>query len=147
VALPPLEVSVRSQVLDRFGYYDRRDDPGTFGNYIERADIEKRNLISLEEAFQTVPSVVFDYIEPGRRGIRLRRAGNLDGGANSASQAFCQPLIYLDGARVSTSGPTGDLSYISLASVEAIEVYVGANAPVPWGNSCGAVLIWTRRGG
>jgi hypothetical protein len=144
VELAPLEISVRSDRLDRAGYYDRRDDPGLSGFYIERADIEKRSLIAFQEVFQTIPAVFYQYVEPGIRQIRLRRA-------IASGGDFCVPAIYIDGAlfanSVGSMGPgsqTSDLDAVPLMAVSAIEVYVGATAPIQYSNGCGAILIWTR---
>jgi len=144
VELAPLEVSVRSDRLDRAGYYDRRDDPGLSGFYIEREDIEKRNMIAFQEVFQTIPAIFFQYVEPGVRQIRFRRAIGSGG-------EFCVPAIFIDGARfanpvgsMSDRSQRSDLDAVPLMAVSAIEIYVGATAPIQYGNGCGAILIWTR---
>lgn len=64
----------------------------------------------------------------------------------------CLMDVYLDGALVAgfTLGERGSISLdeLNLASVEAVEVYRGAETPAEYRNStstCGVILIWTRR--
>jgi len=39
-----------------------------------------------------------------------------------------------------------DFDAVSIAAVEAMEVYVGARTPIQFSSSCGVVLVWTRHG-
>jgi hypothetical protein len=80
----------------------------------------------------------------------------LGGGANTA-ETFCYPAVYVDGARWSRpkSGGVGhdpvDFSQFYTMDLEAVEIYKGAGSvPGEFGggdSACGAVVVWTRRGG
>ena len=64
-----------------------------------------------------------------------------------------EPVIYLDGIRVHRpgSGPMHVLWDVSSLDLEALEVYKGpASVPPEFSGSdaaCGAIVIWTKRGG
>jgi hypothetical protein len=65
----------------------------------------------------------------------------------------CEPALFIDGRRYQdrlTASPEGltidDWDVITTLAVEAIEVYTH-NSPPEYSHPCGAVLIWTRRGG
>jgi len=57
----------------------------------------------------------------------------------------CRPGIWLDGVPLGGADSVDQL--MSPLDVEAVEVYHGFELPVEFGvNSCGGILIWTRRG-
>ena len=57
----------------------------------------------------------------------------------------CRPGIWIDGVPLSGANSIDQL--LSPHDVEAVEVYHGFELPVEFGvNSCGGILIWTRRG-
>lgn len=65
----------------------------------------------------------------------------------------CQPSLYIDGRPHADRTSNGqriveDFNLLSPEVIESIEVYVGASAPIEFRNtdSCGAILLWTRRG-
>jgi len=136
IPLDPIEVKVRSNALERVGFYDRRDDPGTFGRFFDRAEIERRGLATFPELFRNVSRAIVDYGGPGSTLVRFR-------GSGEGMRGPCIPPLYLDGMRM--VGTTWD--FISPAWIEAVEIYVGREAPPAYLNACGAVLVWTRRGG
>ena len=55
----------------------------------------------------------------------------------------CELEVYIDGARTFST----DLNQIPPDWLDAMEVYLGAEAPVQYSglNPCGVVLLWTRR--
>jgi hypothetical protein len=135
IELDPISVVVRSDWLEMNGFYERREE-GLQGTFVDRTEIENRSAATFRDLFTSVPSIRVDFIDPGRTRIALRRnpgAGTGEG---------CAPQVYVDGQRI-----VRQLDAIEPAIVEGIEVYAGALAPPGYGNSCGAILIWTRRGG
>jgi hypothetical protein len=136
IQLDPIEVKVRVDALERVGFYDRRDDAGSFGRFFDRAEIERRGLSKFADLFHDVARTRVTYGGPGSTLVLF-----LSPGAGTAGQ--CVPPLYVDGMRM--VGTTWD--FISPVWVEAVEVYIGQDAPIAWGNACGVVLVWTRRGG
>jgi hypothetical protein len=135
IELDPISVEVRSDWLERSGFYERMEDPGLGGAYLERGEIERRAIATLRDMFTGLPSVRVEYRGPGRTIITLRRTVGSDTGLG------CTPLFYFDGARI-----VRDIDFIEPSMVEAMEVYTGSNAPIGYGNSCGAILFWSRSG-
>ena len=113
------------------------------GHYIDRDAIERRNPIRTEDLFRTVP------------GLRLVPSGSFDysivstrGGSGFNSE--CSPDFYLDGAKITVDASIGGGLPVNPTELYGIEVYSGpGTAPAQYmggGNSCGVVLLWTRRG-
>ena len=150
IELEPIAVVVRSERLLDVGFYDRRGD-GASGHFITRDEIERRNTPFITDILDNLQGVRLQHTEPGRRTIRFNRG---TGG--------CEPDLYIDDRlyrhstplMVSTSGgiefresgnKVDNFDAIPIAQLEGIEVYVGAATPVRYNNSCGVVLLWTRR--
>jgi TonB family protein len=116
------------------GYYQRLERR-TQGLFITRADLERENPTQLTDMLQRNPGIRITRGRPGAQSVRMR-------GRN------CRPLIWLDGAPMS-SGDV-DLDSFSPGSLEGIEMYLGsANAPARYqaarGQSeCGTILLWSR---
>jgi hypothetical protein len=136
IQLQPIEVRVRSDALERAGFYERRDDPGSFGRFFDRAEIERRGLATFPDLFRDVSRALVEYGGPGSTLVRFR-------GSGEGLRGPCIPPLYLDGMRM--VGTTWD--FISPVWIEAVEVYMGRETPLAYLNACGAVLVWTRRGG
>jgi len=135
IELDPISIVVRSDWLEMNGFYERREE-GLQGTFVDRTEIESRAMATFRDLFTAVPSLRVDFIDPGRTRIVMRR------NPGSGTGEGCSPQIYVDGQRI-----VRDLDSIEPTIVEAMEVYAGALAPAGFGNSCGAILIWTRRGG
>lgn len=135
IQLDPIEVKVRVDALERAGFYDRRDDSGSLGRFFERAEIERRGLVKFADLFHDIARTRVEYGGPGSTLVLFRSP-------SAGTRGQCVPPLYLDGMRM--VGMTWD--FISPIWIEAVEVYVGQDAPIAWGNACGAVLVWTRRG-
>jgi hypothetical protein len=129
---------VRSEAPDEF---EARRKAG-FGNFITQADIQRRNPIQLFHMFDGMPGLMVN--QSSGRVINLRGA-SLSGG--------CEPNYFVDGIRfdVGQGNAQGPLTFFDPNQIAGIEVYRGVAAlPPQYGGSnaaCGAVLIWTRRGG
>jgi hypothetical protein len=134
IPMEPLVVTVRSILLERYGFYERQQTGQ--GSYITRQQIE-RNM----------PMLASDLLR-GVAGIRLVRR-NSGVGYAPVGRADCGFRYYLNGARV---GPGFEIDDIAPEWIEAVEVYRGpATVPVvfaPLGNdaraACGVIAIWTR---
>jgi hypothetical protein len=175
IELPAMEVVVRSSWLTDMGFYDRRDTGGFKGHYITRADIERRNPRAITDLLDDIPGARVLYTEPGKRSVRFNRQDTGGGGtgptqrnafsASTPGESGCEPDLYIDGHRyrnssspmVTDGGRTplhfapktnkvDDFDAVSIAAVEAVEVYVGARTPIQFSSTCGVVLVWTRHG-
>ncbi|MCI0435500.1 MAG: Plug and carboxypeptidase regulatory-like domain-containing protein [Gemmatimonadetes bacterium] len=132
--LDAIRVEVRSDWLTRNGFYTRRDDPGNFGYFLGREEIELRAADNLPDLLSRAPGIRIDYTGPGRRNVVVRRSYGTSG--------ECSPDLYVDGMRL-----RGAFNDISPLAIEAIEVYVGPDAPIEYLSiACGVVLVWTKRG-
>ncbi|NNF27059.1 MAG: carboxypeptidase-like regulatory domain-containing protein [Gemmatimonadetes bacterium] len=135
VELAPLTIAVRSAVLDRAGFYERRSQ-GMRGHFLERGDIEDRRPDAVTDLFRRMNGI--RVIHGGIYGSQVlvnQRVTFKD------SSAGCEPSIWLDGIR--STMPTPD--DIKVEELEGIEVYTGASAPGRFNDICGVVVLWTRQ--
>jgi len=132
IALPPLEVTVRSGRLESVGFYDRRVEYGRQGRFMDRALVEERNPQNVSDLFYNQPSIQVLYGGAGVRRIIVNRSGG------------CDPSIYIDGSLGAGAG----VDAIRPEHVEGIEIYVGAYTPIQYKSrtDCGVILLWTRQG-
>ncbi|MDH3225287.1 MAG: TonB-dependent receptor [Gemmatimonadota bacterium] len=134
VEVAPLHVTVRSAVLDRSGFYDRRSQ-GVQGYFLERQDIEDRQPDSVTDLFRRMNGI--RVIHGGLYGSQVlvnQRVTFRD------SAAGCEPAIWLDGIRSTMRTP----DVMRVEELEGIEVYTGASAPGKFNDLCGVIVIWTR---
>lgn len=137
--LPPLEVVARYVPPRMHGYADRR--LSGFGSFLDpdllRAS-ENRRLIDLLRSVRGL------RITPSRgsRYIAMSSRGN------------CLMSVWLDGIRIYVPGDPGgppDINQFPITDLEAVEIYRGsAELPMELAGSgapCGALVLWTRRGG
>jgi hypothetical protein len=85
----------------------------------------------------------------GTRGVRVLRSGSR--AVLVSSRGNCPLTVWLDGVRLTSSRRAPqDINEFSLSQLDGIEVYSGTETPVELsglgGGSCGAVVLWTRRG-
>lgn len=134
IPLEPLLVTVRSRMLERYGFYERQQRG--HGDYVTRSEIEKQRPNLASELLRTIP------------GIRLARRNSGIGFA-PIGRADCGFRYVLNGARV---GPGFEIDDISPEWIEAIEVYRGVSTvPIEFSvfssdarSGCGVIVIWTR---
>lgn len=134
IPLDPLVVTVRSMMLERYGFYERQQRG--HGDYVSRGEIERQRPILASELLRTIP------------GIRLTRRSSGIGYA-PVGRADCGFRYVLNGARV---GPGFEIDDISPDWIEAIEVYRGiSTVPIEFSvlasdarAGCGVIVIWTR---
>jgi TonB-dependent Receptor Plug Domain len=132
VALPPIEVVVRSGRLESAGFYDRRDEFGRQGRFMDRAYIESRNPQLLTDLLYNQPGIKVDYGGAGVRRVFITR------------NAGCTPMFYIDGV----SGDNSNFDVIRPETMEGMEIYIGAMMPIQYKSrtDCGVILVWTKRG-
>jgi len=146
----PIEVEgieVRVTSSDWFRKMDGlrwRMERGLSGNYVLADHLETRGYPPLADALREVSGVSV-------QGTGFRRRITIDRCSGSANRR--EPVIYLDGVKVHKpgSGPMYILQEVASMDVEAIEVYKGpASVPGEFSGTdaqCGAIVIWTKRGG
>lgn len=138
IELEPIEVRVRSRFLERNGFY-RREQRG-LGVQIDRAELDRLGPVIVSDALWATPGLRLsrDPQNPNRVYPVGRRARSFNAGP-------CMMPIFIDGVR----SPDADLNQMPQEWIEAIEVYNSVGAPAEYSGSifesCGVVLIWTRR--
>ena len=112
------------------GFYDRKQQRGSFAKFLVREDIQRLGPTNSSDLFRTVPGVVVSSASGGNA-IRIRG---------------CQPMVWLDGQRV----PGAELDeLIHPSEIAAIEFYPSsAGIPAQYlerqNRLCGLFLVWTR---
>jgi hypothetical protein len=113
-----------------------------FGHFLDREQIERRNPFRTSDLLRAVPGVnIYQGNSPGGTAtITMRGVSSLSG--------TCQPAIVVDGMRF--LGDAGDIDVLSNPDdIQGMAIYRGpAETPVEFQglNTCGAIVIWTRRG-
>jgi hypothetical protein len=135
--LEAVTVSARGAGEAPSEFEQRRSKGG--GNFITRADIQRRNPMQLSQMFEGLPGMMVQQT--------TGRVLNLRGASMSGP---CEPLYFVDGASFDVGTGVAPLTVLNPEDVAGIEVYRGvATLPMQYGGSqgaCGAILIWTRRG-
>jgi hypothetical protein len=134
VPLRPIEVVVRSELLERRGFYQRQQN-GT-GAYLTRSSWQDRSPGRPSDILRRVSGV---RIVPARGGL----------GTVLVSRGNCPFRYVLDGTPVTS---TFQLDDIPVGWIEALEVYRGvAGLPLQFTASpgtdnanCGVIVVWTR---
>ncbi len=138
--LPTVDVAGKANDASGFEERARRGQ----GHYITEADIEKRGAISFEDIMRGVPGMMVEPVGQGYRVVSSR-------GVNSMTGGDCSPAYFLDGSYFPIDLTNGDPFPVSPIDIRGIEVYSGAATIPPefqrQENTCGAVVIWTKRGG
>jgi TonB family protein len=134
--LAPLVVrATRTRYSGRLAGYYERLERRSIGQFITRADLERERPNQLTDMIQRAPGVNLVRGRPGMLHVRMRGRD-------------CSPLIWVDGAALSLGDI--DLDAFSPASLEGIELYLGASsAPQRYQgthgkNECGTILLWSR---
>ncbi|MGD8279567.1 MAG: carboxypeptidase regulatory-like domain-containing protein, partial [Gemmatimonadota bacterium] len=139
IPLDPIEVvAVRSEYLERNGFYDRAIR--NWGTQFGPAELESLLPERLSDLIYYANGVVVQQgNQPGSTAkvMSVRRYGE-----------GCQLDVYVDNVRRPDSY---DFNEIPPMQVEALEIYQGLDTPVNFRrrsseSGCGVVLIWTKRG-
>jgi Carboxypeptidase regulatory-like domain/TonB-dependent Receptor Plug Domain len=140
IELDPISVNVLSRWLDANGFFERRR-AGLDGHFFTRAEIEKKNPAQFTDLLRDLPGVLILTEEIGKTSVHFRRTTTI---ARAATEARgCEPGVYYDG--IPLNAGWDQLHNIPIPFIDGIEVYVGAATPIDYKNSCGVILIWTRR--
>ena len=136
IELDPIEVTVRSRFLEQSGFY-RRAERGR-GRQFTRDNLDAIDPYLVSDVLRRVPGIAttFDALDPNRVYAASRRSRSITLGP-------CTLSVFIDDVRMFDP----DLNQLHPDQIEAMEVYLGVGTPLRYSrDSCGAVLIWTRRG-
>jgi Carboxypeptidase regulatory-like domain/TonB-dependent Receptor Plug Domain len=137
--------------LETVGKVGAGNDVSTFlerarrsqGHFITEEDIHKRGALQFEDILRTVPGVQVVPVGQGYRVISSRGIVNMQGD--------CPMNYFVDGSHFPFDVNSAEPFPILPTDIMAMEVYAGtAQIPAQFqrmGNSCGAIVIWTKRGG
>jgi len=136
IELEPIEVTVRSQFLERSGFYERSQQG--LGQHLDRRAIDRMNPFTVSDVVRRVPRIRLQDTH-----ILGQPVVAVNPGVRSFTNGDCVLPVFIDG--VQSSDP--DINQIPPEWLEAMEVYVGSSAPIQYAglNPCGVVLLWTRR--
>jgi hypothetical protein len=136
-------VDVRAQTLYSRTEQEFLDAKKRGGYFIDADQIERRQPFRTSDLLRTAPGVqVYQGGQVGSQTqIQIRGETSLNGP--------CPPLLVVDGMRF--EGSSGDIDMITRPEdILGMAVYRGpSETPVEYqgGSSCGAIVIWTKRGG
>jgi hypothetical protein len=147
--LPELTVRAPARLSPNMSAVEQRRQT-TFGRFFLREYLAAREHSNLENVLRTVPGVMLVV-----RGSAVAAASNRRTLTRVQYErpwpSECYMQIFLNGIRVwSDNGAKStpyDLNQHSLASLEAVEVYTGADTPPQYGvtgSACGTILLWLR---
>ncbi len=132
IELGPIVVEVRSNYLERVGFYRRARHAEGGWRWTEE-EIDRWGTVFLSDVLRRAPGVT---VHRGFAGVRV------------IGRRGCRMTIYLDGIRM---GRGFDLDEIPRSTVGGLEVYQGVAIPIEYRgfssrgfSSCGVILIWTR---
>lgn len=128
IDVEPVFVTVERRTSAAMIDFERRRALG-IGQFVTRADIERRQPRQVSDLFRMMPGV---RVVPDRLGdARLLVHGR------------CVPKLFIDGV-ASYEGMSLDIM-LRPDDVEGIEVYTTASAPPQYARAaCGVVVVWTR---
>ena len=136
VELAPIEVTVHSAFLERNGYYDRLRQGQ--GRQLNRLELDRINPFQVSDVFPRLPGVrVQDTHVLGAPVVAFNPR------VRTPTNGQCTLGVYIDGVEMSSP----DLNQIPADWLDAMEIYLGSEAPIRYAglNPCGVVLMWTRR--
>lgn len=112
-----------------------------FGHFIDRDQIERRNPFRTSDLLRAIPGVnIYQGSTGSGTSITMRGVSSMAG--------TCQPAIVVDGMRF--MGDAGEIDVLSNPQdIQGMAVYRGpSETPAEYQglNTCGAIVIWTRRG-
>lgn len=142
IALEGIEVTTRSPSwYRRMEGLQFRMSRGLGGTFVLDTQLEARGFPPVAEILRSLP------------GVRVRKANRFDYTVNFR---LCElpPVLYIDGVQVNQpedGAAMPELASVQGMDVQAIEVYRGAATLPPEfagpDAMCGAIIIWTKRGG
>jgi hypothetical protein len=136
VRVADLNVEIeRSDVPALYAGFNRRKNKG-IGHFITPEEIARRRPRYTSDMLRSVPGLAVGATRGGRAQVTVTR-----------ELIPCEPVVFIDGLYV----PSMPVDDILAPDLGAIEVYVGpSQVPAQFASlapsSCGAILVWTRRG-
>jgi hypothetical protein len=133
--LRPMVVTANArQNNNRLSGFSRRN---AFGRYITRDQIDRMHPIFVSDLLRTAPGV---QVVASPRGF----------GYDVLTTEGCRPAIYVDGLHYTLMGGETIDQVVNPNEIDSIEVYAhAAEVPPEYmgpGSTCGAIVIWTKRG-
>jgi hypothetical protein len=148
------QVSDEQRADARMGGFNSRRTVGA-GLHYDRSQIERSLFHTLGEFLQAVPG--FRVVDPGStNSMNLMRNQSMNFNTGVTGSALsCRLGWFVDGHRMDMPGQqdaiTDGLGSMSLDAIDGIEIFRGlAEMPSEFAAPdlrCGAVAVWTRRGG
>jgi Carboxypeptidase regulatory-like domain/TonB-dependent Receptor Plug Domain len=142
IGIEGIEVTARSRnwfrKMDGLRF---RMSRGLGGDFVLAEQFEQRGYPSVVQTLRDMPGVDISKADPFNYDVRFRN---------------CElpPVLYIDGIQVNKperQEPLSDLTTLSTVDVQAVEVYRGAGSlPAEFAGPdamCGAIVVWTKRGG
>ncbi|HUQ80372.1 MAG TPA: carboxypeptidase regulatory-like domain-containing protein [Gemmatimonadaceae bacterium] len=132
--------ATRAYTSDANGFESRKR--AGQGHYIDRAQIERQQVIFASDLLRMLPRVEVMQSAVGLFGhvVAFRKPFAFEG--------YCRPDLYVDGALF----PSGDMEIddmVNPAEIRGIEVYTKPSlAPAQFANNmsgCGSIVVWTQR--
>lgn len=148
VEVPGIEVTAERVYRGKMaGFYERMERSGS-GSFVTREELAKLDGRRLHYVFRTMPGV--RVVRCSNRRLNCYRV--LSARATRQLSGDCQPVFYLDNARVPINSMPMGIDELNPEDLEAIEVYSGPSSiPARYtGNrsqACGVVVMWTREPG
>lgn len=145
IPLEPVRIEVegapRSRQLRDFYARTR----GGAGQFLTRADIERRRPRDLSDLFRMLPGIPLIATPMGDKPAMEGKASAVP--SLGSREADCAIQYFLDGTPIQPSNGVVGLD-VSLREIEGIEIYRRATGvPAKYqrrNNSCGVILIWRR---
>ena len=129
-AKPNVAVEIWPRYLESVGFFRRAESRA--GNRFGRIFLEQQSLARLSDIIPSaVPALRAETGRFGRRVITARAPG---GGR-------CEMGVYLDNSPM----PGLDIDTLPIEWIEAFETYERLEVPAGYFDSCGVILIWSRR--
>lgn len=132
-----VDVGKRTQRGKLAGFYERR--ARGFGWFLTREDLDRAPGHFLSTVFRQVP------------GLRVVPFGTRETGGGYRifnQRSNCEPVFYLDGARLSDGSRSVGGERFLKTDMAAIEIYRGPSEVPPVyrdsRSTCGVILLWTR---
>jgi hypothetical protein len=132
-----LNTNTRNNVNRLTGVGNRSRTNSAFGRFLSRNQIEQSHAIAVTDLLRTIPGL---EVVPSGRGF----------GYDVRTTEGCRPAVFLDGVHYPLlPGETID-DIVSPMDLDAVEVYPHAvEVPAEFGaqaGTCGAIVLWTKRG-
>jgi hypothetical protein len=124
---PVMVEGIRSQRLDDWGFYERRER-GSAATFT-RQEIEQRNPTRISDMLRTVA------------GVRLNDPGQGRGPPFLLFRGTCRPDIIIDAVNLGNDVRLDEV--VVPTDIEGIEVHRGMGGPMEYTLGCGSVVVWT----